>query len=71
LKNKNKIMKLVYTALSKRLFYFRMHISKFVLDKNCVPLNPFMLFEYFMLDTVERDKTREANNNLVKKADEL
>ena len=48
-----------------------MHISKFVLDKNCVPLNPFMLFEYFMLDTVERDKTREANNNLVKKADEL
>ena len=48
-----------------------MHISKFVLDKNCVPLNPFMLFEYFMLDTVERDKNREANNNLVKKADEL
>jgi hypothetical protein len=48
-----------------------MHISKFVLGKNCIPLNPFMLFEYFMLDTVERDKIREANNNLVKKTDEL
>jgi len=30
-----------------------------------------MLFEYFMLDSVERDKIREANNDLVKKADEL
>ena len=64
-------MKLIYTAISKKLFYFRMHISKFVLEKNDIPLNPFMLFEYFMLDSVERDKIREANNNLVKKADEL
>jgi len=30
-----------------------------------------MLFEYFILDSVERDKIREANNDLVKKADEL
>ena len=30
-----------------------------------------MLFEYFMLDSVERDKIREANNDLIKKADEL
>lgn len=64
-------MKLVYTAISKHLFYFKMHISKFVLEKNCIPLNAFMIFEYFMLDTVERDKIREANNTLVKKADEL
>jgi hypothetical protein len=68
---KNKIMKLVYTAVSKKLFYFRMHISKFVLEKNCIPLNPFMLWEYFMLDTVERDKIRKANNTLVEKVDEL
>ena len=54
-------MKLIYTAISKQLFYFRMHISKFVLEKNAIPLNPFMLFEYFMLDSVERDKIREAN----------
>jgi hypothetical protein len=66
-----KDMKLVYTAISKHYFYFRQHISKFVLEKNCVPLNPFMIFEYFMLDTVDRDLVRNANNNLVKKADEL
>jgi len=64
-------MKLVFTAVSKRLFYFRMHISKFVLEKDCIPLNPYMLWEYFMLDTIERDKIREANNTLVEKADEL
>jgi len=64
-------MKLVYTAISKNLFYFRMHISKFVLEKDYIPLNPFMIFEYFMLDAVERDKIRGANNALVEKADEL
>lgn len=30
-----------------------------------------MLFEYFMLDTVERDIVRNANNRLIEKADEL
>lgn len=66
-----KKMKLVYPAHSKHYFYFRQHISKFVLEQNCVPLNPFMIFEYFMLDTVERDIIRNANNNLVKRADEV
>jgi hypothetical protein len=65
--NKN----LVYTAMSKHLFYFRMHISKYVIEQHKVPLNPFMTFEYFMLDTVKRDLVREANNNLVMRSDEL
>ena len=64
-------MKLVYTAHSKHYFYFRQHISKFVLDEKYVPLNPFMIFEYFMLDTIERDTIRNSNNNLVKRADEV
>ncbi len=64
-------MKLIYPALSKHLFYFKMHISKFILDKKYVPLNPFMIFEYFLLDTVDRNIIRNANNNLVKKSDEL
>ena len=63
-------MRLVFPTYSKHYFYFRQHISKFVLEQNCVPLNPFMIFEYFMLDTVERDTVRTANNNLVKRADE-
>jgi hypothetical protein len=62
---------LVYTAFSKHYFYYRMHISRFVLEQGKVPLNPFMIFDYFLLDTVERDAVRSANNSLVKRADEL
>jgi hypothetical protein len=62
---------LVYTAMSKYLFYFRMHISKYVFEQNKVPLNPFMMSEYFLVDTVERNIIRESNNILVKRADEF
>ena len=62
---------LVYTAMSKHLFYFRMFISVFVLKNGGVPLNPFMVFDYFLLDTVDRDLVREGNNNLVKHCDEI
>lgn len=51
---------LVYTAMSKHLFYFRMFISVFVLKNGGVPLNPFMVFDYFMLDAVDRDSVREV-----------
>lgn len=64
-------MGLVYTAMSKHLFYYRMHISKFVLKQGKVPLNPFMVFDYFLLDTIERDAVRKANNSLVFRADEI
>ncbi len=69
--NLNKDKPLVYTALSKHLFYYRMFISKFVLEQGGVPLNPFMVFDYFLLDTVDRDLVREANNNLVKRSDQI
>src|SRR5690348_4470609 len=62
---------LIYTAMSKHLFYFRMFISAFVLQKGGVPLNPFMVFDYFLLDAVDRDTVREGNNNLVKRCDEV
>lgn len=62
---------LVYTAISKHYFYYRMFISKYVIEQHKVPLNPFMIFDYFLLDSVDRDLVREANNNLVKRADEL
>ncbi len=64
-------MPLVYTAISKHLFYFRMHISKYVLEQGKVPLNPFMIFDYFFLDTVDRNLVRSGNNSVVKKADEI
>lgn len=62
---------LVYTAFSKHLFYFRMFISRYVLEMGKVPLNPFMLFDYFLLDSLERDTVRHANNSLVIRADEI
>jgi len=61
----------VFTALSKRNFYLRYFITKFVLDQGAVPLNPFTTFDYFLLDTVERDVVRQANNTLVSRSDEL
>lgn len=64
-------MKLVYPAFSKHNFYFREHISKYILERGFVPLNPFMMFNYFLLDAVDRDLIRNANNNLVKKADAI
>jgi len=64
-------MKLVYTAMSKHLFYYRMYISQFVIEKGKVPLNPFMIFDYFLLDTVDRDLVRKSNNSLVLRSDEI
>ncbi len=63
--------KLVYIAMSKHFFYFRFFISQFAVKQGVVPLNPFLLWDYFLLDTVERDEIREANNNLVARADEI
>ncbi|MDD5433345.1 MAG: hypothetical protein PHE77_01660 [Candidatus Pacebacteria bacterium] len=62
---------LVYTAMSKHLFYFRFFISQFVVKQGAVPLNPFLLWDYFLLDIVDRNQVREANNNIVKRADEV
>jgi hypothetical protein len=62
---------LVYTAMSKHLFYFRAFISAFVLERGGVPLNPFMVFDYFLHGMVDKDLVREGNNNLVKRCDEI
>lgn len=62
---------LVYTAMSKLNFCYRQYISAFALKQGVVPLNPFMNWDYFLSDLVERDLVREGNNNLVKCADEV
>ena len=63
--------KLIYTAMSNRNFYWRMHISKFVLDEGHVPINPFMLFDYYLLHTVDKHVVRQAFNNLLARGDEV
>jgi len=67
----HKTYPLVYPAYSKRNFYWQMHISQFCLQNKTIPLNPFMLFRYFLGDTVHRDTVYTANNNIVRLCDEV
>ncbi len=56
---------LVYVATSNRNFYWRQHLTKFVLDEGRVPVTPAMLFDYYLLHTVSKELVREAMNNLI------
>ncbi|WP_420722493.1 hypothetical protein [Hwanghaeella sp. LZ110] len=62
---------IVFTAQSKAYFYCRDAICEFVFNQNCIPLNPFRVFEYFLGDRVDRDSVRQANNNIIRISDEL
>lgn len=62
---------IVFTAQSKRHYYCRDAICEFVFRHGAVPLNPFRAFGYFLGDRVDRRLIREANNNLIRLADEL
>lgn len=64
-------MKIVFTALSKKIFYHRGTISKYVLENGNIPINPFMNFDYYFYESIDRDKIRNANNKLVGLCDEL
>ena len=63
--------RIVYVAMSNRSFYWRGHIQKFVLDSGMVPVSPFMLFDYYLMHTVDKDTVREAMNNLLSRSDEV
>jgi hypothetical protein len=69
--NLQEIKPIIFTALSKKYFYMKMLIVKYVLEQGKGPLNPFMSFDYYLADTVDRNIIRNANNNLVRLADEL
>jgi hypothetical protein len=62
---------LIYCALSNRHFFWRQHITKFVLDEGHVPIVPFMLFDYYLLHTVPKEVVREACNNLIVRSDQM
>jgi len=63
--------RVVFAAMSKNNFYLREHIIKFILEKGYTPTCAFMMFSYFLLDTVDRKKLIRANNDLIKRSDEL
>lgn len=65
----HKTYPLVYPAYSKRNFFWQMHISLFCLEQRVVPLNPFMLFRYFLGDGVPRETVYRANNAIVRLSD--
>lgn len=62
---------IIYTAQSKYYYFARMMISKYVLEHDSVPLNPFSNWAYFMDDMVDRELVVRANNNLIILSDEL
>lgn len=62
---------LIYSAYSKRNFFLQMQISQFCVEKRTVPLNPFMLFRYFLGDMIPREHIYNANNNIVRICDEI
>jgi hypothetical protein len=64
-------MKLVFTAHSSKLSHCTTFICKYVFEKGNIPINLFNLYGYFMYGLVSRDKIFKANNELVKKCDEL
>ncbi len=63
--------KVVFAAMSKKTFYLREHIIKYILEKGYTPTCAFMMFSYFLLDTVDRRSLIDANNDLIRRSDEL
>lgn len=63
--------KVVFTAQSCKKFHQRMLICKHAFEQGAVPVNPFNLFGYFLYELVDRDLVRCANNNVLKRCDEL
>lgn len=66
-----KIMKLIYTAFAKEDMWRRARISKYVLEQGHIPINPFMLMDYNLMDSITAEQMREMNNDLVTHCDEL
>lgn len=64
-------MGVVFTAQSKNNFYCKDVICEYVLKEGRLPINPFMVFGYFLNDRVDRDLVRRGNNQLIQSSDEL
>jgi hypothetical protein len=62
---------LVFTAHSAETAYLSERICAFVLDRDAVPVNPWMVSGYFLYGLVDKDLVRRANNNLLMRSDEL
>lgn len=62
---------IIYTSMSKHYFCYRIHISQYIFQQGKVPLNPQILFDYFLLENIEREMIRDANHSLIRRSDEI
>lgn len=63
--------KVIFAAMSKKNFFMREHIIRFVLKKGFTPTCAFMMYSYYLLDTVDHKALIRANNDLIRRSDEL
>lgn len=61
----------IFTAQSKAYFYCKDTICQYVFENGYLPINPFMVFDYFLNDRVDRNLIRRGNNQLIKMCHEL
>ena len=55
----------IFTAQSKAFYYCKDVICEYVFKKDMLPINPFMVFNYFLNDRVDRDLIKRGNNHLI------
>lgn len=63
--------RVIYTAHSKHNYYAKQFVSAYVLKRGKMPLNPFMNWDYFLDDLVERELVHQANKRLIELSDEV
>lgn len=64
-------MKIIFTAHSSRNAYYSMEFCKYVFVKGNTPINLFNLYGYFLNGLVNKEKIFNANNEILKRCDEL
>ncbi|MFB6204082.1 MAG: hypothetical protein ABEJ75_00390 [Candidatus Nanohaloarchaea archaeon] len=63
-------VKKAFLAIPKYLHFAKDHIAQHALKNGYAPLTPYGI-PFWMLDTVERDRIREANTEYLETADEV
>ena len=63
--------KVVFAAQSKQSFYCRNAVCEYIFNHDCIPVNPFRIFGYFLDERVDRSLVRNGNNEMIFRCDEL
>lgn len=63
--------KVVFAAQSKQTFYCRNAVCEYIFNHDCIPVNPFRIFGYFLDERVDRSRVRNGNNEMIARCDEL